>query len=380
MPIKYRETIWNLITKLIENTDLSNEKEIDNIQRKWMPREMQLNTIHGVAMKAIFSYLSWIIESEPERYENETNKLSKFNPEVLDMFENLLRDSLYTTRYIFGSNLNYLIHLEEDWVRDHIDTLMSTGILDYFEATWAGLIDYNRIYSQFFKILRPYYLFALELINENERLIPYSKDQFISQIAVLYLQGIELLEVEDSLISIFFNTASDSHRKVFIRNIGVNLDKYQNEENIEEIKNHLRSLLENRLEKIKSNQVKEYIEELDGFTHWFRNSIFNKSWMINKFFEILTLLGDSLKTLWPFLDSLIDYADDHSEQVIDILEIITKREIEDGYLLFEDKYKKILKILLNSENEEVKQRTVDLINYLLKMNLHTFKDLLMKIP
>ncbi|MEE9377444.1 MAG: hypothetical protein V3V33_05365 [Candidatus Lokiarchaeia archaeon] len=51
-------------------------------------------------------------------------------------------------------------------------------------------------------------------------------------------------------------------------------------------------------------------------------------------------------------------------------------KIEDGYLSFEDKYKKILKILLNSENEEVKQRTVDLINYLLKMNLHSFKDLL----
>jgi len=365
-----------LITKLIENTDLSKEKEIENIQRKWLPREMHLNSIHGVAMQAIFSYISWIIESEPEKYEGEKNKVSKVNTEILDMFENLISDKLYTTRYIFGFNLNYLIHLEEDWVRDYIDTLMSTEQLDYIEAIWAGFIDNNRIVFQFFKMLRPYYLHALEFINENEKLIPYSKDQFISQIAVLYLQGIEPLEVEDSLISIFLNIASDSHRKIFIRNIGVNLDKYQNEENIEEIKNRLHSLLENRLEKIKSNQVKEYIEELEGFTHWFRNSIFNKSWMINKFFEILNLLGDSLKTLWPFLDSLIDYADDHSEQVIDILEIITKREIEDGYLLFEDKYKKILKILLNSENEEVKQRTVDLINYLLKMNLHSFKDLL----
>lgn len=374
--IEYKEIIWDLITRLIENTDLSEEKEIENIQRKWLPREMHLNSIHGVAMQAIFSYISWIIESEPEKYENETNKVSKINTAILDLFENLLNDKLYTTKYIFGFNLTYLIHLEEDWVRDHIDTLMSTENLDYFEAIWAGFIDNNSIYSQIFRMLRPYYLHALELINKNEKLIPYSKDQFINQIAMLYLQGIEPLEVEESLISIFLNTASDSHRKIFVRNIGVNLDKYQNKGNIEEIKNRLRSLLEIRLEKIESNQVKEYIQELDGFTHWFRNSIFNKSWMINKFLEILNLLGDSLKTLWPFLDSLIGYADDHSEQVIDILEIITKREIEDGYLLFEDKYKKILKILLNSENEEVKQRTVDLINYLLKMNLHSFKDLL----
>jgi hypothetical protein len=337
---------------------------------------MHLNSIHGVAMQAIFSYISWIIESEPEKYENDPKKLSKFVPEVLDMFENLVEDPLYTTMYIFGSNLNYLIHLEEDWVRDHIDTLMSNRPSDYFEAMWAGFIDHNRIYTKFFEMLRSYYLFALDLLNENERLIPYSKDQYIKQLAVLLLQGIESLEGEDSLISIFFNTASESHRKTFIRSIGINLNKYQNEENIEEIKNRLRNLLENRLEKIKSNQVKEYVEELEAFTYWFRNSIFDKSWMINKFFEILILIGDSLKTLWPFLDSLVYYAEDHSEQVIDILEIITKMELEDGYLLFEDKYKKILKILLNSENDVVKQRTVDLINYLLKMNLHSFKDLL----
>jgi len=365
-----------LITNLIENCDLSKEKEIENIKRNWLPREMQLNSIHGVAMQAIFSYISWVIGSEPEKYENEKNKVSKINTEILDLFENLLRDSLYTTMYIFGYNLNYLIHLEEDWVSGHINTLMSTGKLDYFEAIWAGLIDYNRIISKFFGKLRPYYLHALGFINENERLIPYSKDQFINQIAVLYLQGLEPLEVEDSLISIFLNTASDSHRKIFFRNIGVNLDKYQNEEDVEEIKNRLRSLLENRLEKIKFNQVKEYIEELDGFTHWFRNSIFNKSWMINKFYEILNLLGNSLKSAWPFLDSLTDYAEDYSEQVLDILKIIIKIELKEGYLVFEDKYKKIVEILLNSKNDNIKQKTVELINYLLKMNLHKFKDLL----
>ena len=64
----------------------------------------------------------------------------------------------------------------------------------------------------------------------------------------------------------------------------------------------------------------------------------------------------------------------------DLLILKPDSKPKDGFLVFEDKYKKILKILLNSENDKVKQKSVELINYLLKMNLHSFKDLLIEIP
>ena len=46
------------------------------------------------------------------------------------------------------------------------------------------------------------------------------------------------------------------------------------------------------------------------------------------------------------------------------------------YILQENKYKEIFKDILKSENEEARQKTIDYINHLLKLNYHTFKDLL----
>lgn len=379
--IKFKKTIWNLIIKLLGKREISIEKELYNIQQNWMPREMRLNSIHGVTIEAIFKYISWVIESEPEKFEDEMKKLSKFIPEVIEIFDNLLSDSLYTTKYIFGFNLNYLIYLETEWIRKNIDILLprDNERLDYFESTWAGFLDDNRIITHSFEILRPFFLFALKKINENKKLISFSRHTFVKQIVVLYIHGMESLEDDDSLITLFFHTAGELYRKIFIREIGNRLKQYQNEENSEEIKNCLRVLLENRLEEIKLGQVKDFLEELYGFTYWFRNSIFDKRWMIDKFIEILKLLGDSLKESWTILDSLIDYLDDHPEQVIDIIEKVIKNEIKNNLLLFEDKYKKILKILLLSKNEDVKRRAKDLVNFLLKMNIHSFKDLLIGI-
>ncbi len=376
--IDFKQIVWELIVKLLNVKDINNEAETKAIQGNWMPRAMSLNSVYGIATNTIFAYISWVMEFGPGKYKLEENKLTKFFPEILEVIENLLNEPLYTTKYIIGSNFYYLCHLDLDWVKCKINIIFphDKEHLDYFEAAWSGFIDYNSIVVPFFELLRPSYLYALNLINEEFRLIPFSKDHFIDQIMILYINDLEQLNDEHSLIFKFFNTASGEYRKIAIRNIGTNLSKYQDKEDFEKIKNRLINLFDYRLKEASSENIANYIEELHGFIYWFRNSIFEEEWTINRLLEILRLLNDSFKESYFIPEILEDFAEEYPVQVIECIEIIIKKEIKDGFLIFENKYKSMLKDVINSENEEAKQKAVHLLNYLLIMNLHNFKDLL----
>ncbi len=376
--IDFKQIVWELIVMLLNVRDINKEIEIKKILGKRMPRDMSLNTVQGIATNSIFAYISWVIESESETHKLEENKLTKFFPKILEVIENLLDEPLYTARYIIGSNIYYLCHLDLDWVKSKINVILphDKEHLDYFEAAWSGFIDYNGIVVPLFELLRPSYLYALNLINEEFRLIPFSKPHFIDQIMILYINGLEQLNDEHSLIFKFFNTASGEYRKIAIRNIGTNLSKYQDKEDFEKIKNRLINLLDYRLREASSVNIIDYIEELHGFIYWFRNSIFEEEWTINRLLEILRLLNDSFKESYFIPEILEDFVVEYPVQVIECLEIIIKKDIRDDFLLFENKYKSMLKDIINSKNEEANQRAVNLINYLLRMNFHNFKDLL----
>ncbi len=131
-----------------------------------------------------------------------------------------------------------------------------------------------------------------------------------------------------------------------------------------------------RLREVSSENITNYNKELHGFIYWFRNSIFEKEWTINKLLEILRLLNDSFQESYFIPEILEVFAVEYPVQVIECIEIIIKKEIKDGFLISENKYKSMLKNVINSENEEVNQRAFKLINYLLRMNFHNFKDLL----
>jgi len=376
--IDFKQLVWELIIKLLYVKDINKEIETKRIQENWMPRDMSLNSIYGIATNTLFAYISWVLESNPEKYKPVEKKLTKFFPEILKIIEYLLNEPLYTIRYIIGSNLYYLCHLDLDWLKSKINDILphDEEHLDYFEAAWTGFIDYNGIVVPFFKLFRPSYLYALSLLNKEFRLIPFSKVFFIDQIMILYIEGLEQLNDEDSLIYKFFNTASGENRKIAIRNIGTKLKKYEDEEELEKIKERLTTLLDYRLREASRENITNFIEELHAFIYWFRNSIFEEEWTINKLLEVLRLLNDSFNESYFIPEILENFVVRYPVQVIECLEIIIKKEIREDFLLSENRYKIILKVLINSENEEVNQKAVNLINFLLRMNLHDFKDLL----
>ena len=77
------------------------------------------------------------------------------------------------------------------------------------------------------------------------------------------------------------------------------------------------------------------------------------------------------------LDTLSKYIDEFPLNVIHCLEKIIKSQVRtDGYLLFERNYEPLLTKLLLSNEKDVREETISLINYLGSRDLHYFRDLL----
>lgn len=378
IPIELYKKIWELISLLLKEEDLTKEIEISNIKKNWMPRDMCLNSIRGVATELVFVYLSWIKNFNSEKINSKEIDVSKLIKEVFLVLESLLEDSLYTTRYIFGMNLNFLSSIDINWVQTNLLKIFPTNKdnLDYFEVIWAGFLDFNSIVFTVFRVLRPLYEYAINIMNNESVLISFSQEQLAKHLMVLYIYGIESLEEEASLINQFFKISDINARRSAIRSIGVHLEQYTDEEDFENIKERLMKLMEDRIEKAKMEDFEDFKIELYGFLFWFRNSIFDKKWMIHKFLEVLRFLDGSIHVFHDIVDILGDYVKDFPIQVLECLDLIIKSELKTGYLIYEEKYTSLLKKLLENENTEIKQNTVNLINYLIKLNFHNFNVLL----
>ena len=193
----------------------------------------------------------------------------------------------------------------------------------------------------------------------------------------MYINGIEDLKSGNSLVNKFFQRAPDDVIKLAIAYVGQNLSKLNDIENYEEVLIRLMELWEDRLSKIKNDGVDKHTRELTYFLFWFKNSIFEKKWTVLRLKEIIDLTNGSIGVFNEILETFLEYVRDFPLNIINCLEKIVKYEVvRSGYLIFQEKYEPILKILLESENQEARNKTKDLIDYLGSRDLHYFRDLL----
>jgi len=385
IPFSFKNDIMEILNALITDKEPTLEEELNNIKGNWRIQDMAINTVRGIAMNAVIDYGLWYANKKFDDIILNDPSKAKLNMDVKKILEKHLDytiDSSYTIRYIFGLNLNKLIYLDKKWIIEHINSIFPSEVekQEYWEAAWSGYLDGNITNQISFKILREHYNRAIKLLNDEKldvKLFSYSVERLANEIMRLYIHGIEDLKSKNSLVNKFFLRAPDDILKLAIAFIGQNLSKLNDFENFEEILKRLMELWEDRLSKIKKNDVNKHKRELTFFLFWFKNSIFDKKWTISKLEETLDLTRGSIGLFSDVLDTFVDYVGEFPLNIINCLEKIVKNQVvDDGYLLFQEKYKPILKLLLDSENQEAKNKTKDLINYLGNRDLHYFRDLL----
>lgn len=387
MPITLKNDVWAIIKVIMDDKEPTLEEEISNIKGNWLLRDMSFNTIRGIAMNAVIEYGLWYAKSIFENSVLNDDTKSKLMPEVKDLLEKHLDyniDPSFTVRYIYGLNLNRMIYLDKIWVLEHLNSILPIEVdkQEYWEAAWSGYLFGNVINQPMYEILREHYDKALELLNKeglNVKMFHFSVEKLAEDIMRLYVNGIEDLKSKNSLINKFFQRASDEVRRLAVAYIGQNLLKMKSLENFELVLKKLMELWEYRLFKIKKSKVDDSRQELVFFSFWFINSIFDKEWTILRFEETLNLTRGSIDVFIDVLDIFLNYVEEFPQNVMNCLEMIIKNGVENnGYLLFQEKYRPLLKIILQSENQEAKDKARDLIDYLGRRDLHYFRDLLKK--
>ena len=385
IPFSFKEDIFELLKILSNDTEPTFEEELKNIRGNWAVRDMSINTVRGIAMNGIIDYIMWDKNSSQDENADNNNYKFKLNDEVKALLENHLNNQIdpsYTIRYIYGFNLNRLVYLDKFWVVKNLNLIFpeENDKQEYWEAAWSGYLDGNIINLVTYKILRDQYNRALDCFINGDlkiKLINFSTESLSNEIMRMYINGVEDLRSENSLVLKYFQKTPDDVRKIGIAFLGQSLSKLKDMEDYDLVLKRLMDLWEERLLIIKKMGVDNFERELVFFLFWFKNSIFDKKWTILKFEEILDLTGGSISLFNDVLDILKDYIDDFPLNVLNCLEKIIKNQIRtDGYLLFQEKYKPLLGGLIHSESKEIQDKTRDLINFVGGRDLHYFRDLL----
>ena len=388
IPIALKNDIMEILNALIIDNEPTLEEELNNIKGNWRLLDMACNTVRGIAMNAVIDYALWYAKNSFDEIILDDPSKAKLNLEVKKILEKHLDyniDPSYTIRYILGLNLNKLIYLDKNWVLENIRLIFPNedDKREYWEAAWSGYLDGNAFNLITYKILREHYDKAIEFLKDDDnnpldvKLIGYSVERLANEVMRMYINGMEDLKSGNSLVNKFFQRAPDDVVKLAIAYVGQNLSNLNEIENFEEILKRLMELWEERLSKIKNDGVNKHRRELTFFLFWFKNSIFEKKWTVLRLEEILDLTNGSIGAFNDILDTFLDYVRDFPLHIINCIEKIVKYEVvRSGYLIFQEKYKPILKILLESENQEARNKTKDLINYLGSRDIHYFRDLL----
>ena len=385
IPFSFKDDIFEILKILTNDDEPTLEEELKSIKGNWSVRDMSINTVRGIAMNRIIDFGSWNARHSYDENTLSDNSKSKLNDQVKTILKTHLDyivDPSYTIRYIYGFNLNRLIYLDKLWITENLKSIFpeENDKQEYWEAAWSGYLDGNFVNRITYEILRDQYNRALDCFTNEGleiKLLNFSTERLANEIMRMYINGIEDLRSENSLVFKFFQKAPDDARKLGIAYIGQILSNLKDMEDYDLVLKRLMELWEERLLVIKNTGVDNYQRELVFFLFWFKNSIFDKKWTILKLEEILDLTGGSIDVFSDVLDTFLDYINEFPLNVINCLEKIIKNQVgTNGYLLFEKKYEPLLAGLLHSENKEAKEKTRDLINYLGSMDLHYFRELL----
>ncbi len=385
IPFSFKNDIFEILKILTNDDEPTLEEELKSIKGNWRVRDMSVNTVRGIAMNRIIDFGSWNARHSYDENTLSDNSKSKLNDQVKAILKTHLDyifDPSYTIRYIYGFNLNRMIYLDKLWITENLKSIFpeENDKQEYWEAAWSGYLDGNSVNRITYEILRDQYNRALDCFNNENleiKLINFSTERLANEIMRMYINGIEDLRSENSLVFKFFQKAPDDVRKIAIAYIGQNLSNLKDMKDYDLVLKRLMELWEERLIVIQNTSVDNYRRELAFFLFWFKNSIFDKKWTILKLEEIIDLTGGSIDVFSDVLNTFLDYIDEFPLNVINCLEKIIKNQVgTDGYLLFEKKYEPLLAGLLHSENKEAIEKARDLINYLGSMDLHYFRELL----
>jgi hypothetical protein len=366
IPFKERKNVWEIIRKLSNNTEPTLEYENEYGGDNMDPATLSMNTIRGKAIHGVINYALWCNKNLNERI------LVKEAKEILEEHLDINKEPTLTIRAIYGWRLPNLIYLDKKWVKQNIDKIFPKN--KESEKLWLAAFETylaNPVYKDIFKLIEIEYEKAISYIAVKEyrrKLFVNIHEKLAQHLIVAYVFGISNKELMDK----FFSKAPISARATAINFIGREIF---NDRNLKENKDKI------DLRKIKlilNERLKEKnIEELKEFGWWFINSPFDKSWNIEKLYEIFKVTKGEIEGVVEIIEKLKEYVNVDALHVSECLFLILEGENNYWDVYYKkETYKEIILTLFQSKNVRVRKTLEEIINRLVEKGFLEFRGLL----
>ncbi len=170
IPVDEEDRVWKIVAVLAEDPDPTREAESRFGPPNMDPLTYSLNAVRGVAFHAAFTYVLWRQRSSGDAA---AWTIAGNLPEVAALLEAHLvpeREPSLAIRAAYGWWLPQLIHLDQGWVRGHLELLLDGLANDGELALWYSyLARGSGIPSAYEVLARVYERYAVLLAGMEEK-------------------------------------------------------------------------------------------------------------------------------------------------------------------------------------------------------------------
>lgn len=338
------------LAKLLETLCTEFDWSLDNNQPVLSDRDEPfgeaINNTRSRALRSMVQFGLWLRENDPEAD-------ISFVMETLE--KRLSQDAefpLTPPEYaILGVNYGGMLGLDATWTADHESDLFPQHDLDRWRAAFGSLLHFTRPHSQIFEALQGQFTFAVDNLphpeaEDNPR--ASLTDKLGQHLFIYYLWETYPLNGERSLLGRFFQKTSGKAERwgALFKHVGFIL---RNAEDLDQdTKGKFMSFFEWRLEQGASEELKE-------FWFWLESECLDAEWRLDAFSRTLDIARPEGTEVYGEVRTLDKLLPDHPGKVVECFAKLTDNIENDTFTIQTEPAKRILKIGLESAEEDVRE-------------------------
>jgi len=299
IPFDLRYDVWAVMDRLIHPSLISEKPtETASDDQSTATNTADRQTASPEPLLAVIRYALWtkrMLQTQASDAGKERNWLDKMPEAGLVLSEQLKPEnsSVTSAHTVVGEQLGRLFELDREWVSGHLSDIFPDSGTDRAlgQIAWVTYLFHWNPGTPLFEYLRPYYLRAIERINEAPPKTQFPQDsneRLADHLMWMYWNG--HFALEDELLRTFFANASDKIRGHATHMIGFSVHSSQ-VELPPVVSDRLRALFDARLEAARKGDSANHENELAAFGWWFESGQFDVNWSMTTLLEVLSLIG-----------------------------------------------------------------------------------------
>lgn len=366
LSLDHRPIIWSVIESLLHDPDPTQDSEQASGETDALTRS--INSVRGLALHAVLRYQWWVHEGLKSAGESQgAPSTLELYPEVIKALEGSLGDPAAAVRCVFGEYFPTLFHFDATWATLHVEAVFpeSDELLRYWVATWGTFVEYAQPYDAAFGALRSKYDLALDRLEAADAVLRKRMGErgLGQHLGSYFWRSVDGQRSLERLLSYFDVCSPESagHTMWFLARGLAEVQSIP-----EATLTNLKSLWTELSARAAQWSEQKRRELHRHFGTWFTSPHFDGTWALGALEKSLAT-GAGLIDLQKVLVRLDSLARDYPMEVSACLEQLIRDEQQLlRPLLWEAELGAVLKALLTSPRQEVRQRAEKLVDLLVE--------------